>query len=325
VTQQQRQALDELLRHGPLDIGGDVTEQRAVFHEMIASVPLPDDVSTTPGRLGGVPVVTVEIPGSDPSTVVLYFHGGAYALGSAPDSAGLAADVARRVRARAVSVDYRLAPEHPFPAAVDDAVAAYRALLDSGIPSSKIAFFGESAGGGLVAATLVALKDADLPQPSSATVFSPWADLTLSGDSMVGKADVDPALTPEGLRTRARDYLGETDPATPLASPILADLTGLAPLLIQVGSHEILLDDATRLAARAAQYDVPVQLQVWPQVPHVFQGFAALLDEADEALRSAAAFTRANWAIPAADAVPTDTVPIDTVPTDAAPAAALQP
>jgi len=295
MTQQQRQALDELLRHGPLDIGGDVLEQRAIFHEMIASIPLPDDVKTTEGVLGGVPVVTIETPGNDPSTVVLYIHGGAYALGSASDSAGLAADVSRRTGARAVSVDYRLAPENPFPAAVVDAVAAYRALLEDGTPSSKIGFVGESAGGGLVVATLLALKGEGLPQPASAVVFSPWTDLTVSGDSAISKADLDPALTPQGLRTRARDYLGETDPATPLASPVFGDLTGLPPLLIQAGSHEILLDDAVRLAGRAAAHDVQVELQVWPQVPHVFQGFAALLDEADEALNAAAAFTRAHW------------------------------
>jgi monoterpene epsilon-lactone hydrolase len=295
MTQQQRQTLDELLRHGPLDVGGDVAEQRVIFHEMISAVPLPQDVSAKEGELGGVPVVTVETPGIDPSVAVLYFHGGAYALGSAADSVGLAADVSRRVGARAVSVDYRLAPEHPFPAALDDAVAAYRALLDEGLPSAKIAFVGESAGGGLVAATLVALKDANLPQPSSAAVFSPWADLTVSGASATGKADLDPALTPKALRTRARDYLGERDTATPLASPIFADLTGLPPLLVQVGSHEILLDDAVRLVSRAADHDVPVELQVWPEVPHVFQGFAALLDDADRALLAAAAFIKRNW------------------------------
>ncbi|MGH6655196.1 MAG: alpha/beta hydrolase [Actinocrinis sp.] len=303
MTRRQREALDELLRDGPLDIGGEVARQRAVFHEKIAAVPLPPDVSTTAGTLGAVPVVTVETPGSDPSAVILYFHGGAYALGSAADSAALAADVSRRVGARAVSVDYRLAPEHPFPAALDDAVAAYRALLDDGVPSSRIAFVGESAGGGLVAATLVAVKDAGLAQPSSAVMFSPWADLTVSGASAVGKAAVDPALSAQGLRTRAGDYLGATDPASPLASPIFADLTGLAPLLIRVGSHEILLDDAVRLAARAAEHDVAVELQVWPQVPHVFQGFAALLDEADAALHAAAAFTKSHWgpAVPEAE------------------------
>ena len=295
MTRQQRQALDDQLRQHPIDFGADIARQRADFHEMMAGVPLPDDVSATPGLLGGVPVVTVETPGNDPSAVLLYFHGGAYVVGSAADSAGLAADVARRTGARAVSVDYRLAPEHPFPAGVEDAVAAYRALLDEGTPSGRIGFVGESAGGGLVVSALLALKEAGLPQPSSAVVFSPWVDLTVSGDSAVGKAAVDPVLTAQGQQARARDYLGATDPASPRASPVFADLTGLAPLLIQVGSHEILLDDAVRLAARAAADDVPVQLQVWPQVPHVFQGFAAVLDEADEALLAAAAFTRAHW------------------------------
>lgn len=302
MTRQQRQALDELLRHGPLDVGGEIAEQRAIFHDMIASIPLPDDVSAKRDELGGVPVVIVETEGlenpglEDPADVLLYFHGGAYALGSAPDSVGLAADVVRRVGARAISVDYRLAPEHPFPAALGDAVAAYRALLDQGVPSTRIAFVGESAGGGLVLACLVALKEAGLPQPAAAAVFSPWADLTLSGASLTGKAALDPALTPQALRTRARDYLGDQDPAAGLASPILADLSGLPPLLIQAGSHEILLDDAVRLAARAAEQDVRVQLQVWPEVPHVFQSFAAILDEADEALNAAAAFLRRGWA-----------------------------
>ncbi|MFD3585977.1 alpha/beta hydrolase [Streptomyces sp. NPDC058683] len=296
MSGQQRRDLDEMLRHAPLDVGGDVAEARAVFHGMMTSMPLPPDVTTTPGRLGGVPVVTVETPGGDPSDVVLYFHGGAYAIGSAADAAGLAADVSRRVGARAVCVDYRLAPENPFPAAVEDAVAAYRALLDQGVPAARTAFVGESAGGGLAVATLVALKEAGLPQPSSAAVFSPWADLTVSGAGATGKAALDPALTPQALRTRARDYLGTTPGTEPLVSPVFADLTGLPPLLVQVGSHEILLDDAVRLAARAAADDVRVDLQVWPQVPHVFQSFAVMLDEADEALESAAAFTRAHWA-----------------------------
>ncbi|MFI6247802.1 alpha/beta hydrolase [Streptomyces sp. NPDC051016] len=321
MSGQQRRALDEMLRHAPLDVGGDVTQARAVFHEMMTSIPLPADVTTAPGHLGGVPVVTVDTPGSDPSRVLLYLHGGAYAIGSAADAAGLAADVSRRCGARAICVDYRLAPEHPFPAAVDDALAAYRGLLDQNVPAEQIAFVGESAGGGLTAATLVAARDAGLPQPASATVFSPWADLTVSGTSATGKARLDPALTPEALHTRAHDYLGPTTATEPLASPIFADLTGLPPLLIQAGSHEILLDDALRLAARAADHDVPVQLQVWPQVPHVFQAFATLLDEADEALDSAAAFTRTHWARAAKateDSAP-DVTPV------AAPDAVLQP
>ncbi|MGR3867406.1 alpha/beta hydrolase [Streptomyces graminifolii] len=295
MSRQQRQALDEMLRHGPLDLGGDVAQQRALFHDMMTSIPLPPDVSTSEGELGGVPVVTVETPETGSATVLLYLHGGAYAIGSAADAAGLAAEVSRRTGAHAVCVDYRLAPEHPFPAAVDDALAVYRALLDDGISSSDIAFVGESAGGGLVAAALVAVKDAGLPQPASAAVFSPWADLSVSGDSAVSKAAVDASLTPEGLRIRARDYLRDTDPTTPHASPVFADLTGAAPLFIQVGSHEILLDDAVRLAARAAAHDVHVELQVWPEVPHVFQAFAAMLDEGAAALDAAGAFIRARW------------------------------
>ncbi|MFI1920376.1 alpha/beta hydrolase [Nocardia sp. NPDC020380] len=295
MTEQQRKELDELLRHGPLDIGGDVTEQRTIFHEMIAAIPVPSDVSTAQHELGGVPVVIMDTPGTDPSVAVLYLHGSAYALGSAADSVGLAADVSRRVGARAISVDYRLAPEHRFPAALEDAVAAYRGLLDEGVPAARIAMVGESAGGGLVAATLAALGDHALPQPGCAAVFSPWVDMTVSGASARTRADLDPVLTPEAMRTRARDYLGAHDLATPLASPIFADLTGLAPLLIQVGSHEILLDDALRLAARAADQDVRVELQVWPEVPHVFQGYAALLDDAGQALDAAAAFIKRNW------------------------------
>jgi monoterpene epsilon-lactone hydrolase len=297
VTQQQRDALDQLLRDAPLDLGGDVAEQRVIFEEMMAAIPSPADVTTSSGRLGGIPVVNVEAAGADHASVIFYLHG-AYAIGTAASSVGLASDLARRAGARLVTVDYRLAPEHPHPAAIDDAVAAYRGLLDSGLAASAIAIAGESAGAGLAAATLVALKHAGLPQPSAAVLRSPWADLTLSSESISVKAAVDPALTPEGLRRRAVDYVAAGDRTAELVSPIFADLTGLPPLLIQAGSHEILLDDATRLAARAAAADVAVRLEVTPGVPHVFQGFAAMLDEADAALISAGEFLRAHLAGP---------------------------
>jgi monoterpene epsilon-lactone hydrolase len=296
VSQQQRDALDQLLRDAPLDLGGKVAEQRIIFEEMMAAIPVPADVTTSSATLGGIPVVNVEAAGADPEWVIFYLHGGAYAIGTAASSVGLASDLARRVGARLVSVDYRLAPEHPHPAALDDAVAAYRGLLDSGVAASAIAIAGESAGAGLAAATLVALKHAGLPQPTGAVLMSPWADLTLSGDSINAKAAVDPALTPEGLRRRAIDYTADRDPTADLISPIFADLTGLPPLLIQAGSHEILLDDATRLASRAAAADVAVRLEVTPGVPHVFQGFAAMLDEGDAALTGAGAFLRAHLA-----------------------------
>ena len=298
MSQQQRDALDQLLRDAPLDLGGDVAEQRVIFEEMMAAIPVPADVTTSSGSLGEVPVVNVEIAGADHASVIFYLHGGAYAIGTAASSVGLASDLARRAGARLVTVDYRLAPEHPHPAALDDAVAAYRGLLDSGVAASAIAIAGESAGAGLAAATLVALKNAGLPQPSGAVLMSPWADLTLSGDSINAKAAVDPALTPEGLRRRADDYVADGDRKADLVSPIFADLTGLPPLLIQAGSHEILLDDATRLAAHAAAADVAVRLEVTPGVPHVFQGFAAMLDEGDAALTSAGEFLHANLAGP---------------------------
>ena len=157
MTEQQRAALDQLLRDAPLDLGGDVAEQRAIFEKMMAAIPVPADVTTSSGSLDGIPVVNVETAGADPAKVIVYLHGGAYAIGTAASSVGLASDLARRAGARLVTIDYRLSPEHPHPAAIDDTVAAYRALLDSGIAASAIAIAGESAGAGLAAATLVAL------------------------------------------------------------------------------------------------------------------------------------------------------------------------
>jgi len=296
VSKQQRDALDEMLRAAPLDLGGDVDEQRIIFEEMMAAAPIPADVQTSAGTLGGIPVVNVDVAGADSGKVILYFHGGAYAIGSAASSVGLASDLARRGGTRAISVDYRLAPENPHPAAIEDAVAAYRGLLDSGQSPSSIAIVGESAGAGLAVATLVALKQAGLPQPSSAVLMSPWADLTIAGDSITEKAPVDPALTPQGLQRRAADYVADGDATDALISPIYADLTGLPPLLIQSGSHEILLNDATRLATRAAAANVAVTLEITPDVPHVFQAFAAILDEGDTALTSAGAFLRLHLA-----------------------------
>ena len=294
MSKQQRDTIDQMLRHGALDLGGDVEEQRLLFSEMMSTVPLSEDVHTVPGTLSGIPAYIITVDGISPQGTILYFHGGAYAIGTAELSAGLASELARRSRTRAVSVEYALAPEHPYPAALNDAVAAYQALLAEGIPAGEIVIAGESSGGGLALATTLAIIHTQLPRPAAVYVASPWADLTTTGTSMTTKADADPTVTADGLRRRARDYAAGHDLWDGYLSPVFANLTGFPPLLIQVGGNEVLLDDATRLAAKAAADGVHVTLEVTPDVPHVFVGFAGMLNEADEALDRAGNFIRTN-------------------------------
>ncbi len=292
MSQQQRAALDQMLRSVPLDLGGDVSTQRQIFAEMMSHIPLAADVNVEDETVGGIPAVTITIDGTTPRGTVLYFHGGAYAIGTAALAAGLASELGRRSETRVVSVDYSLAPEAPYPAAVNEALAAYQGLLEYGTSADEIVLGGESAGGGLAVAVALAIKAAGLPTPAGIYVASPWTDLTLSGDSATGKADIDPSVTAEGLARRAVDYAGTHDLRDPLVSSVFGDLTGLPPLFIQVGGNEVLLDDSTRLAARAAADNVHVTLDVTPGVPHVFVSFAGILDEADRALTLAGQFIR---------------------------------
>ena len=281
---EQRETLDAILRQGAFPVGGDVNEQRRVLRELLSAQPLPADVTVTAATLGGVPTAEVTVDGVEPRYVVLYFHGGVYVMGDAALAAGLASQVGRRTHAKVISVDYRLAPEHPYPAAVDDALAAYEALLQTGIAPSDIAFAGESAGGGLAIATLVNARDHGLPLPAAAFLMSPYADLTLAGTTMETRREVDPLLSREALQARVTDYTSGQDAAVGLISPVFADLSGLPPLIIQAGTHEVLLDDAVRLAQQAATADVEVTLDITPGVPHVFQAYHAILDEAAAAL-----------------------------------------
>jgi monoterpene epsilon-lactone hydrolase len=296
VSTEQRETLDAILRQSafPADIG--VNEQRRLLGELLSAQPLPADVIVTPAALGGVPTAEITVDGVEPRHVVLYFHGGVYVLGNAAQAAGLAAQVGRRTQAKVISVDYRLAPEHPYPAAVDDALAAYEALLGGGTAPSDIVFAGESAGGGLAIATMVNARDHQLPQPAAAFVMSPYADLTLAGTTLETKGKADPLLSREALQARVADYTAGQDAALGLISPIFADLSGLPPLIIQAGTHEVLLDDALRLAQRAATADVEVTLDITPGVPHVFQAYYPILGEATAALDRAGQFLSAHLA-----------------------------
>jgi len=296
VSTEQRENLEAILRQSAFPAGSDVNEQRRQLRELLSAQPLPAEVTVTTAALGGVPTAEITLDGVEPRHVVLYFHGGVYVMGDAFLTADLASQVGRRTRAKVISVDYRLAPEHPYPAAVDDALAAYEALLHNGTAPSDIAFAGESAGGGLAIATLVNARDHGLPLPAAAFVMSPYVDLTLAGATMATKREVDPLMSREALQARVTDYAAGHDAAVGLISPIFAELSGLPPLIIQAGTHEVLLDDAVRLARQAATADVEVTLDLTPGVPHVFQAYHAILDEAAAALDRAGQLLSAHLA-----------------------------
>ena len=296
MSTEQREMIDGILRHSAFPVDSDVNEQRRLLAEAISAQPLPADVTVTAAELGAVPTAEITVDGIEPRHVVLYFHGGVYVMSDAFLAAGLASQVGRRTHAKVISVDYRLAPEHPYPAAVDDALAAYEALLQNGTAPSDIAFAGESAGGGLAIATLVNARDHGLPLPAAAYVMSPYVDLTLAGTSMETRREVDPLLSRELLQPRITDYTAGQDAALGLISPVFADLSGLPPLIIQAGTHEVLLDDAVRLAQQAVAADVEVTLDITPRVPHVFQAYSPMLDEAAAALDRAGQLLSAHLA-----------------------------
>jgi acetyl esterase/lipase len=299
MSAQELAFLLQAMKENPLELAVPLPQARQNFDTMLATLPVAPDLKFDNASANGVPGIWSEAPGADRDRVVLYFHGGGYVLGTAHGYRSLVGEIGRAAKARSFAIDYRLAPEHPFPAAIDDAVTAYRWLLDQGISPGSIGFAGDSAGGGLTVTTLIALRDLGLPLPAGGVMISPWIDLDNTGASMTGKASADPALEKQGLDLFASGYRLGITPETPrqhLLAPLAADLRGLPPLLIQVGTAEVLLDDSTRLATKAAADDVATQLAVWPQMIHVWHMFGFMLSEARDAVRQAGDFLQAQFA-----------------------------
>jgi len=267
-------------------------EMRPVLEGLFKNFPSAGQVKCEPVSAGGVKAEWIIASNASADRAILYLHGGGYIMGSIDTHRELTARLSKAARARILALDYRLAPEHPFPAPVEDAVAAYRWMLAQGLKSSRIVVAGDSAGGGLTVAALVAFRDAGLPMPAAGIPISPWVDLEAIGDSMKTRAAQDPVVGPEMLREIASVYLAGQSPRSPLAAPLYADLHGLSPLLIQVGDAETLLDDSKRLAERAKAAGVDVTLEVWPEMPHVWHLFAHFLPEGQQAIDRAGEFTR---------------------------------
>jgi len=243
----------------------------------------------------GMPAVRARPRGSDANRTILYFHGGGYCVGSWQSHRGPITHLAVAADAQVYAPNYRLAPEHPYPAALQDAVAAYRWLLETGISPSSIALAGDSAGGGLAFATGIAIRDSDLPAPSALALISPWLDLRCDTPSMTKNAGIDPMLRPAWSRACSRMYRDGRDPGDPGCSPLFAGHQDLPPVLIQTGSDEIIIDDSIRLEASCRQAGGEVTLQVFDGLWHDFQTHAGILEEADKAIGQIAAFLDARW------------------------------
>jgi monoterpene epsilon-lactone hydrolase len=271
----------------------DYRQRRKDADERGLANPLAADVKVETVSANGVRAEWTSTPGAARDAAILYAHGGGYVTGSLDSHRHMVAELGRAANCLALALDYRLAPEHPFPAPVEDAVAAYRYLLAQGFKPERIAIAGDSAGGGLVVAAMVAIREAGLAQPGGGWCLSPWIDMEALGESMESRAAADPMVQKPGILDMARTYLGGADPRSPLAAPLYADLAGIAPLLIQVGAAETLLDDAIRLAQRAGAADVRVDLQVWPEMVHVWPLFWPELTAGKRALDEAGAWIKA--------------------------------
>jgi epsilon-lactone hydrolase len=269
-----------------------IEDQRREWEAAVEASNLQLDAIVMPVDLDGIPGEWITVRESDPAAVLLFLHGGGYNSGSCKTHRALAAHLARAARTRVLLIDYRLAPEHPCPAAIEDAVSTYHWLLQHGITPQQIVFGGDSAGGGLALAALIAIRDSGSISPAAAVLLSPWLDLALRGESMHTRAQIDPLTSYNDLRHAAMLYLGGLAPDDPRASPLYADLHKLPPLLIHAGDHEVLHSDATRLAEQAQAAGVPVQLAIWDSMWHVWHAWADQLPEARVAIAQIGEFVR---------------------------------
>lgn len=267
-------------------------ESRRELEAMFGNRPIDPDIRVEKIAVERIPAEWVSAPGAAQDRAILYLHGGGYCMGSCNTHRGMAAKLSRGAFARVLLIEYRLAPEHPFPAALEDAVSAYRWLISTGFAPGRIAVAGDSAGGGLAVATLVRLRDEGDPLPAAAVLMSPWVDLEGTGESVKTRAEIDPWLRAEELRPLATLYIRDLDPRHPLVSPVYADLRGLPPMLVHVGEDEILLDDSVRLAERARAAGIEVTFKIWEGMWHVFQAFAEKVPEARRAVEEIGEFLR---------------------------------
>jgi acetyl esterase/lipase len=286
----------EMLRSAPpLPADASVEQLREGMERMTSLAPLAEDVAYEAVDAGGVPAEWAVASNARTDRAVLYLHGGGYVIGSVRTHRQITGNISRAAAARVLSLDYRLAPEHPHPAAVNDATAAYRHLLGQSLDPGSLAIAGDSAGGGLTAAALIALRDAGDPAPACGVLISPWLDLTQSGESMVSKSAADPMVQRDGLQKMAAAYAATSDPRAPTVSPLFADLTGLPPMLVHVGTAETLLDDSTRFAERARTVGVDVELEIWDDMIHVWHAFAMILPEARQATERVGQYLQQRW------------------------------
>lgn len=279
---------------GPILLGQDgapsLDAHRAVYEQTLSMHPIPEGVTISTVAMGSVPGLLVTPDGVETHRVLIYMHGGGYVAGTPTGYRGLAAHFAKLLRAKVYLPDYRLAPEHPFPIPIDDCLAAYRWLIEQGHDPRSIVLSGDSAGGAMVVTVMVKAKQAGLPLPAGGAALSPWANLEHTGASMRSREGLDPQATAEGLDLLAKIFLGGASPSHPDASPVFADVSGLPPIIIQIGENEVMLSDAVRLADHLGENKVRVNLEIWPGMFHVWHMFASVLPEGAEALESAVRF-----------------------------------